>query len=136
MGNYYEDLISMEDLEVIPLSQELVEKSLKEQEKATGREVMPMFDTSNLKGLFYKDVLIFTTVSESLDEYSIRVLDETDSPMGKATIELRDNYDDLYYFGNFSSLQAVKEWLENPTLNNSICRDNKIISLNNAYRTE
>lgn len=64
--------------------------------------------------IYYKNILLFTTVDNSLEKYKIEILDETDFFMGFVTIQLTDSEGDYFYYGKFSSLEKCKEWLKNP----------------------
>lgn len=101
-------LITLDDLEVEKLDKKEVMEAL------AGKTLM--FKPENLKGVFYKDVLIFTTVSESIDDYDLwvweEVLGENESFF---TIQLRDEHGDYYHYGKFSTLKEIKDWLDNPT---------------------
>ena len=93
-GKVHDDLITISDVDIQKLNNGL-------------------FGAKN--AIFYKDVLLFTSIDKNLDMYKLNVIDETKYMAGFVTIRLIDSKGDSYHYGRWQTINEFKEWLKNPS---------------------
>ena len=59
-------------------------------------------------------VLMWSTISNDLDDYSFYVIDETAYPFGFVTLMCVDDLGDLFHAGRWDTLEEAEAWLDNP----------------------
>jgi hypothetical protein len=66
-------------------------------------------------GIYYKDILLFTSMDARLNNYKVKIIDETNCKVGFVTIKLTDSQGDSFHYGKWRNLENLKKWLKNPS---------------------
>lgn len=67
------------------------------------------------KLITYKNIPLWTTISDSLDGYDFYVIDETkEYEIGFCYLACKDELNDIFSAAHFCSLDEMKQWLNNP----------------------